>query len=184
MQFSQPKKTADGRYYVKVKNGDDKMSLQLNNVTLLHPFAEGDDVTIALDTTATAKLDQVDTDVLKAARENSTLWFSREVAEKTLKTAYVRSFTDTTMNVSKAVSAGKVLTVAFDSKRNPVDPNTLVESTVCDVMVELVGIWFMQKTFGPTWRIVQIRTKAPPRSGYSDRYMFTDDQSPSSDDDM
>jgi hypothetical protein len=183
MDFSQPKKTPDGRYYVKVAS---EVFLQIDNVTLLSPFAEGDSVTLGLNEKALEQLRDNDAIVLQAAKENSTLWFQREVQEKTLDTAYTRSFKDTTMNVTKILKSGKLLTSAYDHKHEKIDPNSLTENTQCDVILEFSGVWFAKKTFGSTWRIVQIRTKPPrrPPPVYSEQCLFkSQEEDPVSSDD-
>lgn len=184
INFNEPKKTPDGRYYVKVTG--DGTFVQMDNVTMLSPFAEGDSVTLGLNDKSLEELRKYDALVLQAAKENSTLWFQREVQEKTLDTAYTRSFKDTTMNVSKVLKAGKLLSTAYDHKHEKIDPNSLTENTQCDVILEFSGVWFAKKTFGPTWRIVQVRTKTPrrPPPVYSEQCLFkSQEEDPVSSDD-
>ena len=66
INFNEPKKTPDGRYYVKVTG--DGTFVQLNNVNLLSPFAEGDSVTLSLNEKSLEELRKYDTGVLQAAR--------------------------------------------------------------------------------------------------------------------
>ena len=185
LNFNQPKKTPDGRYYVKVSS---EVLVQLDSVTLLSPFAEGDSVTLGLNEKSLEELRKYDACVLQAAREKSTLWFQREVQEKTLDTAYTRSFKDTTMNASKVLKSGKLMTTAYDHKHEKMDPNSLTENTQCDVILEFSGVWFAKKTFGPSWRVVQVRTKPPrrPPPSYSEQCLFKNqeqDEDPVSSDD-
>lgn len=171
MKFSEPQKLQDGRYFVKVKTD----FLQLNKVKLVTPFAEGDSVTLSVDGTVVQPFDE---QVITAAKENSTAWFGREVQSKTIEAAYQKSVSSDSMNLNKFKNLK-----AFNASREPIDPNELEADTECDCVVELVGLWFMKKTFGPHWRIVQIRKKKEPRKKFYEEYLFTDDQEESEDDD-
>jgi hypothetical protein len=173
--FSVPKKTQDGRYYVKP---NERKFVQLNGVKLVS--VSQDTVTLSLNEVGKGLVGEVDTLVLSSAKENCELWFSRVVAEKTLEAAYTKSFSDETMNVSKP---------AFHKVyrgREAVSEDLLVDGSVCDVVLELSGISFTKKTFSPAWRIVQSRLKEPPKKKYHEEYLFQDDEAVEevSDDDL
>lgn len=169
MKFSEPRKLADGRYFVKTVSDDDgRVFAQLNNTLLVTPFAEGDSVT--LDVNSPVALDGIDTEILAAAQENSTSWFGREVHEKTISNAYRRSLVNNTITVSKFKNVK-----AFDASKEVIDPLELTADVKCDVVVELVGLTFMKKTFEANWRIVQIRKKRDPPKKFYEQYLFTDD---------
>ena len=177
MQYSKPSQLPDGRYYSKVTNSDgDRVIVQLNNVKLLTNFDE-DDVTIGLSEQNVAKITDFDTQNLQAAKENSVDWFTKNLPEKTLETAYTRSVSSDCMNVSKLKSKSKVLTRIYSHDKQLVDSNVLEENTVCDVVLEFSGIWFMKKTFGSVWRIVQVRMKPPPKKPKEPVYLFQDEES-------
>jgi hypothetical protein len=175
MKFTTPSKLPDGRYFVKTKNDEgQRVFVQLNKVKLLTPFAEGDDVTIQTD------YDFTDHDnlILAAAKDNSTAWFGREVQQKTIDAAYQRSVMNQSMNVDK-FSGIRV----YDASKELLDPNSLEADTVCDCVIELVGVWFMKKTFGCHWRVVQVRKKKELKPNVYSTYLFTDDQEESGDED-
>jgi hypothetical protein len=163
--FGVPKKTQDGRYYVKP---NEKKLVQLNGVKVVS--VSQDSMTLSLDEACQKSLSDVDALVLSSAKENCELWFSRVVAEKTLETAYTKSFSDGTMNVSKSAHH-KVYRV-----REVVGEEELVEGTVCDVILELSGISFTKKTYSPVWKIVQTRLKELPKKKYHEEYLFQDDE--------
>jgi hypothetical protein len=161
--FSVPKKTSDGRYYVKTL---EKKFVQLNGVTLASTL-KGESVTLALDAVSQGKVAEFDAIIVAAAKENCEAWFQRQVAEKTLEAAYVKPLE--TMNVS-AVAGAKVY-----CNKESVDPDTVTEGSVCDIVLEFSGVWFGKKTFGPTWKLVQTRLKPPPKKKVYDNYLFQDD---------
>ena len=168
MKFSEPQKLSDGRYFVKTKNDDNsRVFVQLNKVKLLTPYAEGDDVTLQTD----RSFQEFDSEIMTAAKDNSTSWFGREVQAKTIEAAYQKSVTNDTMIVNKFSSMK-----AFDAQREQIDANDLVADTVCDCVVEFIGLWFMKKTFGAHWRLVQVRKKKEPKPNVYNTYLFTDDQ--------
>lgn len=175
MNFSEPKKIPDGRYFVKVTSdtSSGRVLKQLNNVVLNTPFAEGDTVTISLSSAAIDHIKAVDLEILKAAETNSTSWFQKELKSQTLDAAFTKSLSDTSMNLSKM--KGSQLK-AYSASKELVDPNVFMCDTVCDVVVELVGIWFMKKTFGTAWRLVQMREKVQPKPKWNEEYLFQDEE--------
>lgn len=170
--YGTPKKLQDGRYYVKVSQcNDTRVMIQLNKVKLLTKFDESDDVTLELNTQSHDKILEVDSQNIASAKVNCQAWFGKILADQTLEAAYTKSIQGLTMNTTKARIA-KI----FSHDKTPVEPESVDLGITCDVMLELAGIWFLKKTFGPIWRIVQIRLLAPPKKLYSDEYLFQDDE--------
>ena len=182
MNYGTPKKIPDGRYYLKVTDADGgRVMVQLNKIRLLTTFTESDDVTLELNSAASAKISEIDTQNIIAAKANCQEWFGKSLADQTLETAYSKSTQDLTMNTTKAKVGSQVVTKTFSHDRAVVDTNQLVIGTECDVILEFSGIWFMKKTFGPIWRVAQVRLLAPPKKLYPDDYLFQDtEESPES----
>ena len=171
--FTVPKKTQDGRYYVKPV---EKKFVQLNSVTLVS--VTQDSMTLSVGDSHQGVSD-VDALILSSAKENCELWFSRVVADKTLEAAYTKSLSDGVMNVAKP-AYHKV----YRSK-DVVDDDALVDGVKCDMVLELSGITFTKKTFSPVWKAVQTRIKEPPKKKYHEEYLFQDDEpAEMSDDDL
>ena len=160
--FSQPKKTQDGRYYVKV---NDVKLVQLNNVKLASNSQ--DSVTLSLTDEAQDTITAIDVCNLEQAKANQESWFSRQVADKTLEAAYMKSFSDGVMNVTKPVYH-KTYRGRDRTEDVPLDGD------VCDVVLEFTGISFTKKTFSPVWRIIQTRLKMAPKKKYHEEYLFQD----------
>lgn len=178
MIFGKPKKLPDGRYYLKVtKDDESRVMYQLNKTKLVTKFDDSENVTLELTESAAATVSKVDEEILAAAKTNCLDWFGKNLAEKTLDTAFSKSVKDGVMNVGKATVKGQVLTKVFNSvTKEAVETNTLEADAVCDVMLEFSGVWFMKKTFGPIWRIAQARILAPPKKVYPDEYLFQDSE--------
>jgi hypothetical protein len=164
--FTQPKKTPDGRYYVRPT---EQVLVQLNGVKLATSYSESESVTLVLDESHQSKISAIDLSNLDASKVNCESWFQRQVADKTLEAAYTKSFSDGTMNVSKPMYA-KVY-----RDKEVITGEDLTEGVHCDVVLEFSGIWFTKKAFGPSWKIVQTRVKSPPKKKYHEEYLFQDE---------
>jgi hypothetical protein len=177
LTYGTHKKLADGRYYVKVSKPDStRFMVQLNRVKLLTRFDESDDVTLELNQSSLDKISEIDAHNIASAKVNCQEWFGKAVADKTLETAYTKSLQEFTMNTTKARAGSQVLTKFFGHDKTPVESSALDVGLTCDIILEFSGIWFMQKTFGPIWRIAQVRLLAPPKKLYPDEYLFQDEE--------
>lgn len=176
MQYSAVKRLEDGRRYLKVSTEEGtRVMVQLNGVTVVPKFSDTDDITLEVPTVQ--GIVDIDSANLTAAKENCQEWFGREVPEKTLEAAYTSSLKDTTMNVSKATVNGRVVTRVYGPDKSLMDSDDLTEMQKCNVILEYSGLWFAKKTFGPIWRLAQIRVKGQPKPVYPEEYMFQEDES-------
>ena len=169
-----PRQLTDGRFFVKVAN---KVIIQLNNSTLCESYESSeDDITLSVSDQYSGQLADIDAQTIAAAKTNSVEWFKRELTEKTIASAYTKS---TMTNVEKMKS-----TVIYDHKKMIVEDKNIPAGTVCDVLVELSGVWFLKKTFGLVWRVVQVRLKSPPKNKLKQEvvYMFQGDDADSDSD--
>ena len=181
-----PKQLPDGKFFVKVLNDDDsRVLVQLNNSQHNSDFSE-DDISIGVHAQYQQGVIDLDAATVSAAITNCKEWFGKELSVKTLEAAFSKSLVDSTIDVSKFVSKHKVLTKVYDHTKTEVvvDSSNVVSGTVCDVLLECTGIWFLKKTYGLMWRLVQIRLKPPPKKSHADTYLFQDDVKDSSEDDL
>jgi hypothetical protein len=171
-----PVQLADGRYFVKV-SGDDgnRVFIQLNNTKFLTDLAD-DEVTLQVDEKYHGQITDVDSSTVEAAKLNSTAWFGKELTARTLDAAAAKSIVDSSMDVGKITNRDQsvVLVKVYDHAKNETTEPVL-SGTVCDILLECTGVWFLKKTYGPVWRIVQVRLKAPPKKPKMLQYMFQDD---------
>jgi hypothetical protein len=69
-----------------------------------------------------------------------------------------------------------VVTVAYDTQKNGVELGSIQKDATLDVLVELSGLWFLKKSFGPIWRVIQVRVRGAPKApDFPKDYLFTDD---------
>lgn len=179
MKFDQPKKTQDGRYYLKVSNDDgSRVLVQLNNVNIDTKFSESEQVTLLLNDINKSKVKNIDETCVTQAEESTQEWFGKVLSPTTLRSAYTGLGDKDTLNVSKATVKGKVVTNVFDHERNVVDHDSLEQGVSCDAILEFAGIWFMKKTYGPIWRLAQVKVRPPPKKKapvYPKEYLFVDE---------
>ena len=169
--YNEPKQLQNGCYVVRVTNEDGSRVLkQLNNVTLLSDFSESQVVVFDIGTCMDV-IKSVDGINVDASKENSTVWFGKELAPKTLESAYGPSVTaDGEISLHK-VKGLKI----YNHKREVAEPESLMVNTQCDVIAELSNLTFTKKSFKAVWKIVQVKLRAPPKTKYTDEYLFADD---------
>ena len=93
------------------------------------------------------------------------------MAPKTLESAYGSSVTpDGEINFHK-VKGLKV----YSHKKEIVDPESITIDTKYDVIAELSSLSFTKKSFKAVWKLVQVKLRAPPKTRYTDQYLFADD---------
>jgi len=180
MKFTSPKKTPDGRYFLKVSNDDNsRVLLQLNKTVLKTKLSESLDCTLGLSDLGQAKIKEIDSLVVKEAENSSELWFGKKLGQATLKSAYT-GLSEDTLNVNKVQQKGVCLLNIFNHKRDALAQEDIEIESECDVIVEFSGVWFMKKTYGPIWKLVQVKTRKEINTYPSD-YMFVDDSGSESD---
>lgn len=182
--YSEPKQLANGCYAARVTNEDGSRVLkQLNNVTILSDFTESQVVVFDIGNCMDV-VKNVDSVIMDASKEHSVAWFGKELAPKTLESAYTSGVTaDGEISLHK-VKGLKV----YNHKKEVVEPDSLGVNAKCDVIAELSNLTFMKKSFKAVWKLVQVKLRAPPKTKYTDTYLFADnDQAESesdSDDEM
>lgn len=150
MEFSAPTKLPDGRYYVKVASD---VRIVEKNVKI---GEIQDDMVVTL--SDTSQIQSFDEKLVDAAFQNSAQWFQREIVKDVIAGYYQSALEDKILQiVPNTTPKGKVAVGIFSDSKDPlerVDPGT-----VCTVLLQLDGLWFLKKSFGPVWKLVQVRVK-------------------------
>lgn len=152
MQYTVPEKLSDGRYYVKLS---EPYTVTLTNVTLGESSGE-----MIVRGSSVSKISDVDHQLIEDAAKNSEVWFNKIVSKDTICTYFQSALEDQeTLTVSPNTNnRGKVNIGFFGENKEPL--STPPEpGTVCNVLVQLDGLWFLRRSFGPVWKIVQVRVK-------------------------
>ena len=175
MEYGKPQKLPDGRYFLRISGAHHQVNgleLQdrLDSKSITFKIPDGLEL-----------FTKIDTELLERAKASKVEWFGKELSDDTIVNAFQESVTDNLLGASLAVVKGQVTTTAFDTQKNSIELQDVKPESKCDVMFELAGLWFLKKSFGPIWRVLQVRVRGTPKPVASKGYMFTDE--PEDDDD-
>jgi hypothetical protein len=167
MQFASPQKLPDGRYFLKITG----QMLQLNNVKVQEGLTSSMTIEVPDD-----KFSSIDEQIVEEAKKSKVAWFGRDLSDETIQAAFQGSVTDGCLSASLSKIKGEVVTRAFNTQKEPIELSVVEPGSQCDLFVELAGLWFLKKSFGPVWRVVQARVRGGDRpSSFPTQYMFEDE---------
>jgi hypothetical protein len=169
MEYGRPVKLPDGRYFLKITNS----LLQVNNVKLADSLT-GSSITFDVPSSQQGPIDELDASIIAKAKECKQDWFGKELSDEAIQNAFQSSLTDDAISASPARLKGEVVTTAFDSKKEALELQDVKKGSSCDVLLELAGLWFLKKSFGPIWRVVQVRVRGAARPVFAKEYLFKD----------
>jgi hypothetical protein len=176
MEYATPQKLPDGRYFLKISGARH----QVNGLVLQDSLATKS-VNFKTDSDIFPKIDE---EILAQAKQSKQEWFGKELSDETIQNAYQESVTDGVLGASLVTIKGQVATLAFDTRKNPVELKDIQPGAVCDCVLELAGMWFLKKSFGPIWRVVQVRVRAAPKAPEIPKeYLFSDEPEEPEDED-
>ena len=177
MEYGTPQKLPDGRYFLKISGARH----QVNGLVLQDSLA-AKSVNFKTDSEIFSKIDD---EILTQAKQSKQEWFGKELSDETIQNAYQESVTDGVLGASLATIKGQVATLAFDTRKNPVELKDIQPETSCDCVLELSGLWFLKKSFGPIWRVVQVRVRAAPKAPEIPKdYLFSDEPEEPAEEDL
>ena len=169
MEYSEPTKIPDGRYFVRISNKDGRIFEQINRAEFSRDncFQVKDNKD---------QLNKYDDMIIQEAVKSSETWFSKKLEEPFLRGVYESSISDGVLEAPFAKIKGSVVAIAFDTEKERVNLESVVPGSSWDIVIELVGIWFLKKTFGPVWRVIQLRhSKTRTPTVVPKDYMFSDE---------
>ena len=169
MEYGKPQKLPDGRYFLRISGKTQQVNglvLQdsLETKTVKFKVPEGADI-----------FKGIDEELLAQAKASKVEWFGKELSDETILNAFQESVTDGILDASLATVKGQVTTTAFDTQKNSVELQAVKTESKCDVVLELAGLWFLKKSFGPIWRVLQVRVRTGATVPPPKEYMFTDE---------
>jgi hypothetical protein len=169
MEYAKPQKLPDGRYFLKISGARH----QVNGLVLQDSLASK---SVNLHVPESSNLfSTIDAELLERAKASKLEWFGKELADETIANAFQESVTDGILGASLSTIKGEVITTAFDTQKNPVELQEVKTGATLDALIELSGLWFLKKSFGPIWRIVQVRVRGTARPVPVRDYLFTDE---------
>ena len=183
MEYGTPVKIPDGRYFLKVSaKGDTRVFHQVNNVQIDGTLTK-ETRQVNLRIPSKTLFESIDNELLSQAEVSKLEWFGKDVSAETIRSAYQASLSaDGELSATLASIKGKVVTTFFDAQKNPIEEI----SGSCDFLFELAGLWFLKRSFGPIWRVVQVRQRPAPKpktKGYPVEFQFADEPDPEAEED-
>jgi len=138
------------------------------------------------------KLKGIDDMLLDAAVANSASWFNKNNASKELLAEFYRPLSThrnpeypPTVRVkipSYTNKNGEPVFSVFDVDRTKTGIDAVLRGSVVRAIVEVSPIWFLNKTFGITLKLVQCAIVSTPSK--LDEFAFVEDEMPVEDDDV
>ena len=169
MEYGKPQKLPDGRYFLKISG----QRHQVNGVVAQDGLASK---SINFKIEDQAVFDTIDAELLAKAKESKVEWFGKELSDETITNAFQESVTDGVLGASLVSIKGQVATLAFDRQKNPLALEDVAAGSQCDALFELAGLWFLKKSFGPIWRVVQVRVRTGAQApNFPKECLFTDE---------
>jgi len=169
MEYAKPQKLPDGRYFLKISGARH----QVNGLELQDPLTAK---SVNFKVPSPEFFSGIDAELLTQAKASKQEWFGKELSDETIQNAFQESVTDGLLGASLATIKGQVATVAFDTRKNSVELQDIKEGSKIDALLELSGLWFLKKSFGPIWRVLQVRVRASPKAPELPKeYLFSDE---------
>ena len=161
MDYSKPVKIPDGRYFLKVAQKGERIFHQVNNVKAPEGIKR-DVKTTTLVPTLKNLFEDIDNEFVSQAEVQKLEWFGKEISNETIRSAYQASLTpDGTLSLPLATVKGEVVATLYNAQKELVEE--IPAGSDCDVFLELAGLWFLKRSFGPIWRLVQARVRPGPK---------------------
>lgn len=108
------------------------------------------------------KMEEVDVRMLEASVQNSKAWFGKVKSKDTLEDNYRKLIKahpqgkyPPVMKIKIPLQNGQVSSMFFDESKKPVDIDYLTKGTTIKLILEMDRVWFVNNTFGVTWRAMQ-----------------------------
>ena len=170
MEYGKPQKLPDGRYFLRISG----KTQQVNGLVLQDSLATKT-VNFKVPESTSDIFKGIDEELLSQAKASKVEWFGKELSDETIVNAFQESVTDGILGASLVSVKGQVTTTAFDTQKTAIELQAVKSESKCDVMLELAGLWFLKKSFGPIWRVLQVRVRGGASPPPPKEYMFTDE---------
>ena len=149
LNYSTPEKLNDGRYFVKV--------LEPFVTTIKDVNISRSDEFFNIRLSDSSVITDIESQIIDDSVANSVQWFSKEISKDVVSNYFQSAVDENVVQVEDNLnSRGKSQVVFFNPNK---ESTQLDESATYLALVQLDGIWFLKKSFGPVWRLIQARVK-------------------------
>ena len=124
------------------------------------------------------KMEELDNHILTLAEKNSKEWLGKKMSKEVVEALYrpivklakdPEKYAPTMKMKITNTSKGEMNVEAYDTQRNKIDlKQELTQGARVRCLMECSSIWFVNKQFGVSWRLVQSEVHKPDKiSGFS-----------------
>ena len=182
LEFGNPIKGTDGKYFVSVfiKEEDEVNDIicqfgprlqAKNSLTKESTYID----CMFADNSLKEFITECDDHMLAFCKDNKEAWFnSSEISDSYLENAIFPSFkaVKKTESCIIKIRTSSVMSI-FDSSKEEISIESIVEDSKVSVIVHLAGLWFTKTRFGITWKVKQLKlhNDKPKSLG---QYLFED----------
>ena len=102
--------------------------------------------------------------LIDEATKNSKAWFGKEMSKDMVSVLFRKSIRDATDPKYAPTLRLKITpqTEYYDENQNKVDMDYIIKGTSFRAIIELSSVFFVNKQYGVTWRIVQLAVTSRP----------------------
>ena len=123
------------------------------------------------------KMEALDNHILSLAEKNSKDWLGKKMSKEVVEALYrpvvklakdPEKYAPTMKMKITNTQKGEMNVEAYDTKRNKIEMKELQAGSRIRCLMECSSIWFVNKQFGISWRLVQVEVNKPDKiSGFS-----------------
>jgi hypothetical protein len=155
VSYDTPVKLADGRYFAKASVDGGPVYVSIVNAQVGDLSDQSD---LTLNVTDSSPVTSWDDVFVKDAVANSSKWFNKEISEEVIRGYFQSSLDGSELDVQPNLDGKGNVNMTFFAQNKEII-QTVDPGTRCNVLLRFDGLWFLRKTFGPVWRLVQLRVK-------------------------
>lgn len=136
----------------------------------------GDKMSVVLsienDPTFASTLEAMDGRVTRAIAENYPAWFGKEISDDAVRDIFTSNLRDrTTWRLALPIYGERSQVQFFNPEKEEISVDALRRGCEVRALVELTGLWFVDRRVGIKWKPVQIMVYP----GTEGRYLFIDE---------
>ena len=180
LDFAAPRVNAMGGQSIGITYDGDKLRVELPTCRLpfgLNCYNNKYSVDVSVnDATFKEFVSNFDACIQKTAFDNTKLWFNKTLSEDSIGELYKKCLKvnnpkyDPLMCFKFNPSEASV----FDYNKNAVSYQNISKGNNVKIIAELIGVYFVAKEFGTTWKVIQLKLMNDPVKTLSE-YAFIDD---------
>lgn len=150
--YGTPEKLQDGRYFVKIES---------NPMTIVNVRISKDTDGYSVEINDPSIIQAFESQIIDDASLNSVAWFKKEISRDVISNIFQGSLDGSNLVCEEALDPkGRTTTVFFDENKNIIE---FSPDLVYTALVQLDGLWFLKRSFGTSWKIIQARAKRPQK---------------------